>query len=75
MIQFTPLQRLRHLWIRSRWRRWLLPALCSLPYVASILWLVARQQLWIAQVMLAPLLMGALLAGLTVLLAHLEFRR
>ena len=75
MIPLTRLQRLRHLWIRSRWRRWLLPVLCSLPYLLSVFWLVTRQQLWIAQVMLAPLLMGALLAGLTLLLAHLEFRR
>jgi hypothetical protein len=68
-------QRLRHWLIRSHWRRWLVPLLCALPYLASLLWLLARGQLWIAQVMLAPVLMGAALAGLTVWLARLEFRR
>ena len=74
MIELTPRQRLRHVLIRSRWRRWFVPALCALPYLFSIFWLIARQQLWIAQLMFAPLLMGVLLAGLTLLLAHLEFR-
>jgi hypothetical protein len=48
--------------------------LCALPYLAALLWLVARQQIWIAQVLLAPLLMGLLLAMLTVWLARQEFR-
>jgi len=68
-------QRLRRLWIRSRWRRWLVPLLCALPYLASLLWLLLRQQAWIAQIMLAPLLMTALLALLSFGLARLEFRR
>lgn len=68
-------QRLRHALIRSHWRRRLVPALCVLPYLASLLWLLGRGQLWIAQVMLAPLFMGAALAGLTAWLARLEYRR
>ena len=75
MLQLTPAQRLRHLWIRSRWRRWLVPVLCALPYLASLGWLLLRQQGWIAQVMLAPVLMTGLLALLTWWLARLEFRR
>ena len=75
MIRLTSKQRLRHFWIRSRWRSWSVPFLCSLPYLVSLLWLLLRGQLWIVQVMLAPLLMGALLAALTLLLSHLEYRR
>ncbi len=66
--------RLNHALIRSQWRRWWFPVLCALPYLAALLWLVARQQIWIAQVLLAPLLMGLLLAMLTVWLARQEFR-
>jgi hypothetical protein len=65
---------LRHWLIRSRWRLWLFPLLCALPYLASLLWLLIQGQAWIAQVMLAPLLMGAALAGLTAWLGWLEFR-
>ena len=75
MLHLTPIQRLRHLLIRSRWRRWLVPALCALPYTASLIWLLWRQQGWIAQIMLAPLFMTALLGLLSLLLARLEFRR
>ena len=75
MILLTAKQRLRHLWIRSRWRSWGVPVLCSLPYLCSLLWLLLRGQVWIVQVMLAPLLMGALLAALTLFLSHLEYRR
>jgi len=67
--------RLRHWLILSRWQRWLFPVLCALPYLASLLWLVANGELWIAMVMLAPLAMGAALAGLTAWLARMEFRR
>ena len=63
----------RHWLIRSRWRRWLLPLLCLLPYCVSILWLLNRGQPWIAQLMLAPLLMAAVLAALTLELARREF--
>ena len=38
------------------------------------MWLVVRQQLWIAQVMMAPLLMGLALSLLTLWLARQEFR-
>ena len=69
-----PVVRLRHALIRSRWKRWLLPLLCSLPYLASIVWLVFRGQAWIAQVLLAPLLMGFVLGSLTLWLVRQEFR-
>ena len=52
-----------------------MPFLCALPYAGSLIWLLARQQAWIAQIMLAPLVMTALLALLSLLLARLEFRR
>ena len=45
-----------------------------MPYLASILWLVGKGQVWIAGVMLSPALVLALLIGLTWLLARLEFR-
>ena len=67
-------EQLRHLLIRLRLSRWLAPALCAVPYLASILWLLAKGQLWIAGVMLSPALVLALLIGLTWLLASLEFR-
>ena len=75
MIHFTFRQRFRHLLIRSRWRRWSVPVACAVPYLGSLLWLLSRGQVWVVQIMLAPLVMGALLAGLTLLLSHLEFRR
>lgn len=71
----TRWQRFHHRLILSRWRRWLLPLLCALPYLSSILWLLHLGEAWIAQVLLAPLLMGALLAVLTLWLAKQEFRR
>jgi hypothetical protein len=67
-------EQLRHLLIRLRLSRLLAPALCAIPYLASILWLLAKGQLWIAGVMLSPALVLALLIGLTWLLARLEFR-
>lgn len=66
--------RIRHLIIISRWQRWLFPVLCCLPYVACLVWLLTKGLVWIAQVMLAPVLMVAILAGLTLWLAELEFR-
>lgn len=65
---------LRRLWIRVRLSRWLAPGLCAVPYLASIVWLLAKGQLWIAAVLLSPALVLALLIGLTWLLAQLEFR-
>jgi predicted PurR-regulated permease PerM len=44
------------------------------PYGASILWLLLLGQAWIAQVLLAPLLMAVLLGALTWWLAQREFR-
>jgi len=74
-IQLSRWRQLRHLLIRSRWRRWLLPLLCSLPYLASLLWLLLIGEAWIAQVLLAPLVMAGLLALLSFWLARQEFRR
>jgi hypothetical protein len=75
MMYQLPIQaRLRHWLIRSQWRRWWFPGFCALPYLASLMWLVVRQQLWIAQVMMAPLLMGLALSLLTLWLARQEFR-
>lgn len=65
---------LRHLLIRLRLSRWLAPGLCSVPYLGSLLWLLLKGQTWIALVMLSPLLVLALLIGLTWLLAQMEFR-
>ena len=73
-MRLSPQQRLRHWLIRSRWQRWLMPALCAVPYAASLVWLLARGQLWIVQIMLSPILMLLILAGLTWWLARLEFR-
>ena len=64
--------RLRHVWIRSQWQRWLFPVLCTVPYGLSLLWLALRGQLWIAQVLLAPLVMALLLGGLSWVLLRRE---
>jgi len=66
--------RLRHLLIISRWQRWLFPALCIIPYLTILIWMLSRGLIWVAQVLLAPLLMGAVLALLTIWLAKVEFR-
>ncbi len=65
---------IRHLLIRSHWKRWLLPVICLIPYFGSLVWLVSSQLFWVAQIMLAPLVLGLLLALLTILLALVEFR-
>ena len=67
-------KRLRHLLIMSRWQRWLFPALCILPYLTILSWLLSRGLVWVSQVLLAPLLMGAILAILTLGLAKAEFK-
>ena len=74
MKQLSILIRLRHLLIISRWQRWLFPALCVIPYLLILFWLLTRGLIWVSQVLLAPLLMGALLALLTIWLARAEFR-
>lgn len=68
------LARLRHQMIRSRWQRWLFPVGCCVPYGLSLAWLVHIGQLWIVIVLLAPLLMGMVIAVITLWLAHKEFR-
>ncbi len=74
MNRFPLKQRLKHRLIKSRWDRWLFPALCTVPYMASLIWLLKRGQVWVVQIMLTPILMGAVLVGITWLLAHAEFR-
>ena len=69
-MRFRPGNRLL---IRLRWRRWLGPALCALPYVGSIIWLLRFSQTWIALVMLVPALLMLILGLLTFLLARIEF--
>jgi hypothetical protein len=66
--------RARHLLIRSRWQRWWFPALCVIPYGACLVWLLGRGLFWVAQVMLAPVVMGGAMAVLTLWLARQEFR-
>lgn len=74
MTQLSIWIRLRHLLITSRWQRWLFPALCIIPYLAILIWLLSLGLIWISQVLLAPLLMGVVLALLTLWLARAEFR-
>ena len=50
--------KLRHWVITSRWQRWLFPTCCAVPYLAILLWLLSRGLIWVAQVLLAPLVMG-----------------
>ncbi|MCP9775641.1 hypothetical protein [Cyanobium sp. WAJ14-Wanaka] len=66
--------RLRHRLILSRWQRWWFPSLCLLPYLLCLAWMLSKGLYWVAQVLLAPLLMGALMALLTFWLAEQEFR-
>ena len=68
-------QQFIRLLIRSRWKRWIIPFICTLPYLLSIMWLLVRGQIWISQVMLAPIIMTLMLFLLTYLLAKVEFRR
>ena len=66
--------KIRHVVITSRWQRWLFPACCAVPYVGILCWLLSRGLIWVAQVLLAPLVMGGVLAGMTLWLARQEFR-
>lgn len=63
----------QRLFIRMRWRRWLGPVICAVPYVASVIWLLRFSQTWIALVLLVPALLMVVLGLLTWLLARLEF--
>jgi hypothetical protein len=74
-MKFTKIQKLRRFVIITRWKTWIFPLLCFLPYLASIFWLISRGQIWIVQVMLAPLLMILIVVSLGLFLAHFEFRR
>ena len=65
---------MRHRWILLQWRRWMAPLLCAIPYLGSILWLISKDLLWVAAVLLAPLFMGFVLVSLTWWLERLEFR-
>ena len=74
MTQLPRLTRLRHLLIVSRWQRWLFPTICIIPYLSILFWLLSRGLIWVSQVLLAPLLMGAVLGLLTLWLAKAEFK-
>ena len=74
MMKFSFLVRVRHWFIVSRWQRWLFPVVCCIPYLAILSWLMTSGLFWVAKVLLAPLLMGAVLAALTLWLARQEFR-
>ena len=69
-----PRARIRRLLVRSRWRHWIFPFFCCLPYLFSLIWLWSLGQLWIVQIMFAPLFMFCALAGLTLFLAFFEVR-
>lgn len=59
--------------IKLKWRSWLAPVICSIPYLASIFWLLYFSQSWIAIVLLVPALMMLLIGIMTWILAKLEF--
>ena len=65
----------RHLWIRLQLLHWILPTLCALPYLLCLGWMLERGMVWLAQIMLAPLFMAAMIGLLTWWLARLEFRQ
>ena len=64
----------RHGLIMSRWQTWWFPTLCIVPYILCLIWLAQKDLYWICQIMLAPFLMGGVLALLTIWLAKQEFR-
>ena len=65
----------RNVWIRLQLKRWLLPFLCAVPYLASLLWLLSMGLAWLVQIMLAPLLMALIVGISTWTLARQEFGR
>lgn len=73
-LRISRLSAIRHRLIKLRVKKWLFPFVCSLPYLLSLVWLCFVGQSWIAQIMLAPLLMTLLLSLLSLFLARLEFR-
>ena len=77
LLRSSPLfrySRVRRYLIRSRWRIWLAPFVCALPYLGSVGWLFIFSQKWIAFVMLIPFFMIILIASLTFILARIEFK-
>jgi hypothetical protein len=78
MARFPPLlspgPQWRHLLVLSAWRRWLFPLCCAVPYLLCVVWMLEKGLVWVAQVMVAPLFMGAVLALLTWWLARAELR-
>ena len=65
--------RFRRFVVRSKWQKWLFPLICILPYLLIIFWLISLNLFWIAQIMLAPLIMGIAIAILTFRLALAEY--
>ncbi len=65
----------RHVWIRLQIKRWVLPVLCAVPYLGSLLWLLIVGMSWLAQIMLTPLLMALIIGSMTWALARHEFGR
>ena len=58
--------------IRLRWRRWIAPLICAVPYLLSILWLLRFSQAWIAVVLMVPAFLMMVLGLLTWTLARIE---
>ncbi len=69
------LTRIKHVLIKSRWKNWLFPAICIMPYVACVIWMLFEGLIWVAQIMMAPIFMGAVLALVTYWLAQQEFKK
>ena len=65
---------LRHFLIVSSWKSWLFPAVCLVPYFLIVFWMFSSGLAWVAQVMLAPILMAVIIGLMTLWLAVLEFR-
>ena len=68
------IMKIRGVVIRMRVKRWILPVVCFLPYVVSLVWMLTQGLVWIFQIMLAPLIMGTVLGIMTFILAEVEFR-
>lgn len=64
---------LNRLWIRARVRKWIAPALCAIPYVGSIIWLLLYSKVWIAMTMIVPAFLILSIGLLTWVLARIEF--
>lgn len=62
------------LFLRLRGRYTAVPFILSLPYIVSLTWLVLKGQVWIALLMLTPLLMIFAIVTTSLILGYLEFR-